>query len=92
MRSDYLAYMLRLWQVEEGGQLTWRGSLEEPGKEARYNFASVYDLVAFLEEQTNQTGSVTFQHYIVEKNEHEETSIEIKVTLKSPKNVRNQEK
>lgn len=84
--------MLRLWQLEEQGQLVWRASLEEPGKEERNNFASIYELLDFLEQQTNQTGNYTFRHHVVEKNENEDTSIEIKITVKSPKDVRKQEK
>jgi hypothetical protein len=48
----YLAYMLRLWQVGSGEELTWRASLENPHTGERRGFANLEALVAFLEEYT----------------------------------------
>jgi hypothetical protein len=51
----YLAYLLRLWQASRGGELVWRASLEDPHAGGRRGFASLAELIAFLEEET--TGS-----------------------------------
>ena len=51
--SRYLAYMLRLWQVERQGQPEWRASLESPHTGERLGFANVAQLLAFLREKTN---------------------------------------
>ncbi|MBI5302038.1 MAG: hypothetical protein HY868_07860 [Chloroflexi bacterium] len=48
----YLAYMLRLWQVRDNGETTWRASLEDPHSGERRGFASLEMLFAFLREQT----------------------------------------
>lgn len=48
----YLSYMLRLWQVQEDGELTWRASLESPQTGERRGFSNLAVLFAFLEEQT----------------------------------------
>jgi hypothetical protein len=50
----YLAYMLRLWQVDGEGQLTWRASLESPHTGERHGFASLEALFAFLVAQTSR--------------------------------------
>jgi hypothetical protein len=58
----YLAFMLRLWQVRDNGEMVWRASLEDPHTGERRGFASLEMLVAFLREQTrddrNQTSEV----------------------------------
>jgi hypothetical protein len=56
-RQRYLAYMLRLWQVGEDATI-WRASLEDAHTGARHGFASIHDLLAFLEEKTGQPSSV----------------------------------
>jgi Rps23 Pro-64 3,4-dihydroxylase Tpa1-like proline 4-hydroxylase len=48
----YVSYLLRLWQTERGGALVWRASLENAHTGERRGFASVADLVAFLEQET----------------------------------------
>jgi hypothetical protein len=50
-RRKYVAYLLRLWQVEEGGNTVWRASLESPQTGERRGFASLADLFAFLEKE-----------------------------------------
>jgi hypothetical protein len=47
----YLSYLLRLWQASSGGELVWRASLEDPHSGERRGFASLAELVAFLEEE-----------------------------------------
>ncbi|MGD8793689.1 MAG: hypothetical protein PVF47_14135 [Anaerolineae bacterium] len=53
-RRGYVAYLLRLWQVEEGEHAPWRASLESPQTGTRQGFASLVDLFTFLEKQTGQ--------------------------------------
>ena len=52
-RPRYLAYMLRLWQVGSGKELTWRASLESPQTGERRGFATLEALFNFLGEQTS---------------------------------------
>lgn len=44
----YLAYLLRLWQVQENGMLTWRASLEASQTGKRMGFTSLEELIAYL--------------------------------------------
>ena len=55
--SRYLAYMLRLWQVETEAGRAWRASLESPHTGERLGFAGVAALVAFLEERTGRSAA-----------------------------------
>ncbi len=48
----YLSYLLRLWQTSDGGKQVWRASLESPGSGERRGFASLEDLIGFLQAQT----------------------------------------
>ena len=52
----YLSYLLRLWQTRDGRKQVWRASLERPGSEERLGFASIKDLLEFLEAQTGSQG------------------------------------
>jgi hypothetical protein len=45
----YLSYLLRLWQASSGGEMVWRASLEDPHTGERRGFASLANLVSFLE-------------------------------------------
>jgi hypothetical protein len=47
-----LSYLLHLWQEGGGEQPRWRASLESPQTGARLGFASLGDVLAFLEEET----------------------------------------
>jgi hypothetical protein len=51
-QSRYLSYLLRMWQTGEGGERTWRASLERPGAKKRQGFASLEILFDFLKGQT----------------------------------------
>ena len=65
-KSDYLSYLMRLWQdndddmqCPEGralhvrkGRMVWRASLESARTGRRRSFASLDDLLAFLRQQT----------------------------------------
>ncbi len=48
LRLRYLAYLLRLWQVQEQEQLAWRASLQDARSGARRGFSDVEGLIAFL--------------------------------------------
>jgi hypothetical protein len=50
-QPGYLAYMLRLWQVNDGGNSVWRASVESPHSGERHGFANLELLFAFLEEK-----------------------------------------
>jgi len=51
----YLAYLLRLWQVREMGQIGWRASLENAHTGELRGFAGLAELFTFLE---NESGHV----------------------------------
>jgi hypothetical protein len=51
-RPGYLAYLLRLWRVNDDGKPVWRASLESPHTGERHGFANLERLFAFLEEKT----------------------------------------
>jgi len=53
-RPGYLAYLLRLWQVNDDGKPVWRASLESPQTGERVGFANLEMLFAFLEEKTEE--------------------------------------
>lgn len=52
----YHSYLLRLWQVEQNGRLTWRASLEDAQTGKRLGFASPAALYAFLDELWTEQG------------------------------------
>jgi hypothetical protein len=47
-----LAYLLRLWCVDEPGGFNWQASLEIPKTSKRIGFASLEELFAYLMELT----------------------------------------
>ncbi len=47
-KRRYLAYMLRLWQVKDGGLITWRASLEDPHTGELRGFESLAALIQYL--------------------------------------------
>jgi len=51
-RSDYISYLLRVWQTSSEGKAAWRASLESPHTGERIGFASLDKLCAFLRQQT----------------------------------------
>jgi hypothetical protein len=53
-RPGYLAYLLRMWQVNDGGNSVWRASLESPHTGERHGFANLELLFAYLEEKTGE--------------------------------------
>ncbi len=54
-RSDYVAYLLRLWRSQTDGEAVWRASIESPHTDERHGFANLDQLFEFLREET--TGS-----------------------------------
>ena len=53
-RVGYLAYMLRMWRVNDGENSVWRASVESPHTGERYGFANLEVLFVFLAEKTGQ--------------------------------------
>ena len=43
------SYLLRLWQAEAEGRVIWRASLQSPGTGDRLGFATLSELLSFLE-------------------------------------------
>jgi|APSaa5957512622_1039677.scaffolds.fasta_scaffold322332_2 hypothetical protein len=48
----YLAYLLRIWSVDEEKHLGWRAYLQNPHTGERQAFASLEEMCAFLKEKT----------------------------------------
>ncbi len=53
-QARYLAYLLRLWRVDGGGELVWRALLENAHTGERRQFVDLDALFEFLREQTGQ--------------------------------------
>lgn len=51
-KMTYISYLLRLWLVEEDGEICWRASLQSSQGGGRTGFRSLAHLFAFLEDQT----------------------------------------
>jgi hypothetical protein len=47
-RLRYLAYLLRLWQVDQRRESAWRASLEDAHSNEIHGFTSLDDLFNFL--------------------------------------------
>lgn len=47
--SLYIAFLLRLWYADNGGDPVWRFSLEAPGSGEQLRFLNVADLVEFIQ-------------------------------------------
>ena len=60
-KTDYQAYLLRLWCTEREGVRVWRASLEPPGTEVRLGFPNLDALFAYLREQTEQAGILSIE-------------------------------
>jgi hypothetical protein len=56
--ATYRSYLLRLWQVEQNGNFTWRCSLEETRSGQCQNFASLEALLAYLLAETSEQPGV----------------------------------
>jgi hypothetical protein len=51
-RPGYLAYLLRIWRVEERGEIRWHAVLERPGDGKRFAFPTLEAAFGFLVECT----------------------------------------
>lgn len=56
-KREYMAYLLRLWREKSDG--AWRALLENPNNGERAGFASLAELIAFLESKTGETIQMT---------------------------------
>ncbi|MBK8904766.1 MAG: hypothetical protein IPM53_26540 [Anaerolineaceae bacterium] len=56
-KRDYMAFLLRLWREKRDG--AWRALLENPNNGERAAFATLAELVTFLEEKTGETIQTT---------------------------------
>jgi hypothetical protein len=52
-QSEYLSYLLRMWQTRDGGKTSWYASLEQPGTDERQGFATLDELFQFLRKQAS---------------------------------------
>jgi hypothetical protein len=52
-KRDYMAYLLRLWREKQDD--CWRALLENPNNGERAGFATLAELVTFLEGKTGET-------------------------------------
>ncbi len=50
-QREYLAYMLRIWLVRDNQQILWRASVENAQTGERRGFASLDELLEFLQSQ-----------------------------------------
>jgi hypothetical protein len=53
-QRPYLAYLLRLWQVRDKGQIGWRASTENVHSGEQRGFASLAELFTFLENEAGE--------------------------------------
>jgi len=51
-KREYMAYLLRLWRDKQDG--SWRALLENPNNGERAGFATLAELVTFLESKTGE--------------------------------------
>ena len=58
-RSGYVAYLLRLWQVRNGENTHWRGSLQDAHTGERHGFANLQALFDFLRARTEGASDLT---------------------------------
>lgn len=54
-KREYMAYLLRLWRETHDG--SWRALLQDPHSGERVGFATMDDLIAFLEQKTGEPPS-----------------------------------
>lgn len=53
LHLPYTIYLMRLW-IDSEGETTWRFSLEDPHTGARRGFATLDELVIFLQRETTK--------------------------------------
>ena len=50
-RRGHLAFLLRLWRVDNGQEMIWRASLQDVRTGERLGFAGLDEAVAYLQQQ-----------------------------------------
>ena len=56
--AKYLSYLLRLWEVSVGGgDEAWRASVESVQGGTKVTFATLDELLAFLQQETHPSSS-----------------------------------
>jgi hypothetical protein len=69
-RDNYYAYLLRIWREDQ--QSPWRASLQEAHAGQLLNFASLAQLIVFLEQRTapneSEVGPISAK---LEESDHE---------------------
>ena len=63
----YLAYLLRLWQVRDKGQVRWRCSTENVHTGEQRGFADLAELYTFLEGEVGQVDKDQHPANVAEK-------------------------
>jgi hypothetical protein len=66
-RRKYVAYLLRLWQVRDKGQVAWRASTENVHTGEQRGFAGLADLFTFFEGEVGQADKDQPQPNVGEK-------------------------
>ena len=79
-QTDYLSYMLRLWQESEKGGV-WRASLQSPDTGERVGFASLDKLYGFLQRQTGAVPDTREDQEIGQKRACDDTTTKQSHTL-----------
>jgi len=57
--SQYLSFVLRLWQVKSADRASWRASLEDSISGERFGFADLEALFTYLEWVTQDPSCAT---------------------------------
>ena len=57
-KLEYLAYLLRLWRTGLGENVVWRASLQDPQSGQRIGFASLDEVVEFLEQKMEEADRI----------------------------------
>ena len=55
-QRQYRSFLVRIWGTAHGDTWTWRASVEDVRTHARWNFATLEQVYAFLEAQTRGAG------------------------------------
>lgn len=66
LERRYMAYLLRLWRVNNAEHSDWQASLEDPHNGKQIGFADLVSLYSYLE---NQTGSDQDQEEVLKENQ-----------------------
>lgn len=64
----YIAYLMRLWQIERQGQLVWQASLEDARTGRRQGFSTVEALFDFVRRQMGSTTATSGTEDEVDKS------------------------